>query len=319
MLALVAGILLAIAAIWSATQASAHTGDVSGTAVCQDNSTYKVTWHLSTSSVPAGKVLRVKANSWSGGTLAPYDTGTHIIADGVAPNAGVDFTQSGIPGNASGAIVSLHLHWTKAGDPAGTFDADTSGSVSLAGNCGNPGSFESWTCDGYFTGGYNYVDGEWVKGDLVKQRNLTAEEAIKACPAPPAQEKWTCDGYFTGGWDWNVDTGKWVKGDLVKQRDLTPEERVKLECDVVTTPPPSTTPPASTPPATTPATTPVSHKKVAPAVKVAVTETPAPSVSPAAKTKALASTGSNVGWLILVGALAIGVGTLAIRLAPKRH
>ena len=280
MLALVAGILLAVAAIWSATQASAGGTQHDKRWVCKYVGTPGQDEVLK-----SGKNPTTVSSSATVGTYFNDAQGRSYVLD-------VQTDENTGDGNSYTGEKSCPVPDNKPIPP-------------------QPPTQEKWTCDGYFTGGYTFDRSTWtwVAGDLVKQRNLTADEVKNIdgqCGLPPTQEKWTCDGYFTGGWDW-VD-GAWVAGDLLKQRDLTPEERTKLDCDVVSTPPPSTTPPASTPPAEKPATVKLDHKTAA--AKVAAPALSTPAVVPAAKSGSLASTGnSEVPIMLLIGGLAILAGT----------
>lgn len=323
-----------VAIVAGAAVASAHTAGVSGDATCQDNSTYKVSWSVKLANVPQGQLARIKLqSSLGGGSFAPYDPSTKIIADGVSGNATVNFTQSEIPGNATSAGVTISAHWT----PDGHLETP-SGSIELKGNCGEPPAQEKWTCDGYFTGGYVYIDGAWIAGDFIKQRDLTAEEWDKlGCqPKPVAPEFFNRECHTDGvtsipqyriketdGVKWQVSINGGTPEDVqpgtlfvdqsssksvtvkVTAIDVKTNEQLntwthEFPWQVCSTLTPTPTPTHSTP--VTPKSTP-SKAHVVPVKKVQP-------VSPASKEGALASTGSNVvPWAILISLLALLFGT----------
>lgn len=103
----------------SELDASAHSAGLSGTATCTSDGTFTIHWTGTTSNVPAGDTALVTTTTHSpAGSSVP---GT--IATALAANAGYSFDQTGVPGDAGTASVSVHLKWTD------TFAADSSNQV----------------------------------------------------------------------------------------------------------------------------------------------------------------------------------------------
>jgi hypothetical protein len=106
--------------------ASAHTGALSGTATCRTDGTYALTWTLTTTDVPAGDSAAVTEAS-----VAPSSTLTGLPQSVVGNTTAAPVTQSGIPGTATAADLTVDLHWTGTD----THDGTASGAVVLSGTC----------------------------------------------------------------------------------------------------------------------------------------------------------------------------------------
>jgi hypothetical protein len=103
------------------TSATAHTNSVIGTALCQADGTYTVTWNV-TNDYTGTDVVTVPSWTPAGSQLSPatITLGSH----GTGP-----MSQTGIPGNATVAtLTNVHGDWT---DPADPWQADT-GPVSVS-------------------------------------------------------------------------------------------------------------------------------------------------------------------------------------------
>ena len=105
--------------------ASAHGNAVSGTPTCQTNGTYTVTWTVA-NDYNLTETVKLKASS-GGGTLSglPVD----IATSPSTPYKTATVTQTGVPGTATNATLTITGSWQDE------FSADSTGSVELAGTC----------------------------------------------------------------------------------------------------------------------------------------------------------------------------------------
>ena len=127
--AIAIGAITAIAGIGVGTIgteiASAHANYVTGVSACQTDGTYKVTWTVSND---YNSQEHVALNTFTGGgtlTGLPAD----IAASDSMPYMTATATQSGIPGNALVATLSVNGSW------ADGYSQSDNGSVALAGTC----------------------------------------------------------------------------------------------------------------------------------------------------------------------------------------
>ncbi|PRY67906.1 hypothetical protein B0I08_10567 [Glaciihabitans tibetensis] len=100
--------------------ASAQTPSVSGTAACQVDGTYTVTWNYVVSNVPDGVTATASV-------AASSPAGT--VSGGGTTTTGSTFTQSGVPGTAPSASVTISTLWSDG------LAESTPASVPLADGC----------------------------------------------------------------------------------------------------------------------------------------------------------------------------------------
>jgi hypothetical protein len=104
---------------------SAHAAMVSGTAVCQANGTYTISWKIE-NDFNESVDITLDAST-GGGTLTGLPT--TIAGSPGTPYQSGTATQSGVPGSATSASLGVHATW------ADDYEADASGSLGLAGDC----------------------------------------------------------------------------------------------------------------------------------------------------------------------------------------
>lgn len=106
--------------------ASAHANAIAGTAACQTNGTYTVTWTVA-NDWPLPETVSLIGFT-GGGTLSglPAD----IAASDSTPYMTASVTQSGVPGAVTEATLTVHGWWAPD-----EYSGDNSGSVTLAGTC----------------------------------------------------------------------------------------------------------------------------------------------------------------------------------------
>lgn len=129
--------------------ASAHTGAVTGVAVCETDGTYSITWTYNATNVPDGIEAETKAMTTSKGSLAPIDgvnkggqiflsvwTDHQINVPGAPVKTGnwsAQFKTVGIPGDFKGTITTMvQTDWN--GGPS----EDPVGEVPVDGTCTPP-------------------------------------------------------------------------------------------------------------------------------------------------------------------------------------
>lgn len=128
--------LSAVGLVGFAGVASAHANKVSGTAVCQSDGTYTVTWTVANDFNLSESVTAVSHSG--GGTVSGLPT--TIAASPKKPYNTATVTQSGIAGTATFASIIVNGVW---GD--GYHQADT-GQLSMSGLCGATPTFAEATC-----------------------------------------------------------------------------------------------------------------------------------------------------------------------------
>lgn len=138
-----------------AAPAQAHNLSLKGVESCQADGTYTVTWTEDWTNVPAGAQVEAKVithtpagTKLGGGSIAPADSqlqlsrwqshqanGPSVYGVGTPVNGEVKivFTQTGIPGTATSAGVTVQSDWTD-----GFNSSDDNGKVTLRGNCTVP-------------------------------------------------------------------------------------------------------------------------------------------------------------------------------------
>lgn len=107
-----------LALITIAAPASAHTAQFAGTAVCQDDGTWTVTYDGTTSNVPEqgdGHNAELTAIVTGGGTVSP-------TVQNVIGNTAYQFVQSGIPGATRGVSATASFKWGDGHKEAPTAD-----------------------------------------------------------------------------------------------------------------------------------------------------------------------------------------------------
>jgi len=115
--------------VMSAPVASAHTGTLTTSSVCQDDGTYKITYTGTTSNVPAhgsGHVATLTV-----GEIKPAGTTIAGAPATVTGNTTYGFTQT-VPGTAKSAAATAFLVW---GDGV---KSDPIGTIALGGDCTPP-------------------------------------------------------------------------------------------------------------------------------------------------------------------------------------
>ncbi|QDZ16057.1 hypothetical protein [Humibacter ginsenosidimutans] len=147
-----AALLAAGAVVGIAAPASAHTAVVSGTASCQSDGTYTITWTYKQTLTPDGDHADVKVTSHAPEPSTLYATGVGVSAPvdgqlwlnawtdhassggqtGIPTRTGnwtTTFTQAGVAGTSKVATVSVQTDWQGWGS------ADNDGIVQLTGDC----------------------------------------------------------------------------------------------------------------------------------------------------------------------------------------
>ena len=143
-------VLLAVAGLFAtATAADAHTGKVLGSAECEADGTYTVTWTYNATNVPRGVEAETKAMTTNVGTLAPIDgvlKGSqvflsvwteHMVNVPGAPvltgNWSGQFKTTGIPGTYVGDVTTMvQTDWKDS------VSEDPTGKVTVDGTCKPP-------------------------------------------------------------------------------------------------------------------------------------------------------------------------------------
>lgn len=111
--------------------ASAHNLGLDGSAACQADGTYTVTWTGTTHNVPDGDtgVATIKSHT------PPASSLSASTIPGIVGNTTFTFTQTGIPGNTNQANVNADIAWTGADEYK---QNDVTGHVKLGGDCTVP-------------------------------------------------------------------------------------------------------------------------------------------------------------------------------------
>jgi hypothetical protein len=116
-----------VASLALVTAASAHASLVSGTAQCQSNGTFTVTWTISNDWILADSITEVGHSG--GGTFSGLPTTIPASAAKTPPFKSVTVLQTGVSGSAKTASLTVHGVWTDK------VTETNSGSVSLPGPC----------------------------------------------------------------------------------------------------------------------------------------------------------------------------------------
>lgn len=127
-----------------AQPAQAHTAHITGEATCLEDGTYSIAWSVRTGSVPgntygeAKVIVAAPSGSLVNGatpTVWLFEWPKHAANNGLQPlqpNSTFGFTQTGIPGTATGANVMVQIDWKDG------YSHDPTGSVVLDGTCSPP-------------------------------------------------------------------------------------------------------------------------------------------------------------------------------------
>jgi hypothetical protein len=116
-----------VASLALVTAASAHASLVSGSAQCQSNGTYTVTWTISNDWILADSISEVSHSG--GGTLSGLPTTIPASPSKKPPFESVTVLQTGVSGSATSASLTVHGTWTD------NKSVNNSGSVTLPGTC----------------------------------------------------------------------------------------------------------------------------------------------------------------------------------------
>jgi hypothetical protein len=116
-----------VASLALVTAASAHASLISGSAQCQSNGTYTVAWTISNDWILADSI--VETGQTGGGTFSGLPTTIPASAAKTPPFQSVTVLQSGIPGSAKSASLTVQGTWTDKKT------VNNSGSVTLPGTC----------------------------------------------------------------------------------------------------------------------------------------------------------------------------------------
>jgi hypothetical protein len=116
-----------VASLALVTAASAHASLISGTAQCQSNGTFTVTWTISNDWILADSITEVSHTS--GGTINGLPTTIPASAAKTPPFKSVTVLQTGVSGSATSASLTVHGTWTDK------VTETNSGSVALPGPC----------------------------------------------------------------------------------------------------------------------------------------------------------------------------------------
>lgn len=127
----VIGIMAGTALVASVDQAASltplHTGHLTGTASCQTNGTYTVTYVPTTTNVPAGDTAHVTLDTVTGGGTLQSGLPQDIVGN----TTGTSIVYTGVPGSTTSTYLKIDLAWTGADTYNGT--ADTT--VTMPGPC----------------------------------------------------------------------------------------------------------------------------------------------------------------------------------------
>lgn len=116
-----------VASLALVTAASAHASLVSGSAQCQSNGTYTVSWTISNDWILADSITEVSHTG--GGTLSGLPTTIPASPAKTPPFKSVTVLQTGVSGSAKSASLTVHGTWTDKVTETNT------GSVTLPGTC----------------------------------------------------------------------------------------------------------------------------------------------------------------------------------------
>jgi hypothetical protein len=116
-----------VASLALVTAASAHASLLSGTAQCQSNGTYTVTWTISNDWTLADTITEVSHTG--GGTISGLPTTIPASPAKTPPFNSVTVLQTGVSGSATSASLTVHGTWTDK------VTETNSGSVALPGTC----------------------------------------------------------------------------------------------------------------------------------------------------------------------------------------
>jgi hypothetical protein len=122
-----------VASLALVTDASAHANIVSGTATCQSNGTFTVTWTVSNDWTLSEHVTEVSASGGGSITGLPADIAASPGTPGKLahqPFATITATQTGVPGTATNASLTVAGKWSD-----GKIQGSSKGGVALSGNC----------------------------------------------------------------------------------------------------------------------------------------------------------------------------------------
>lgn len=117
------------------TDASAHADIVSGSAVCQTNGTYTITWTVQNDwnlSETVALVSHTGGGVISGLPMGVAASGNGLGGSGHTPFASNTFTETGVPGTATTASATVRGTWTDKATSTNT------GNASLRGLCATP-------------------------------------------------------------------------------------------------------------------------------------------------------------------------------------
>jgi hypothetical protein len=116
-----------VASLALVTAASAHASLISGSAQCQSNGTYTVSWTISNDWILADSIVEVSHTG--GGSFSGIPTTIPASAAKTPPFKSVTVVQTGISGSAKSASLSVKGTWTDK------VSENNSGSVTLPGTC----------------------------------------------------------------------------------------------------------------------------------------------------------------------------------------
>ena len=116
-----------VASLALVTAASAHASLISGSAQCQSNGTYTVSWTISNDWTLADTITEVSHTG--GGTFSGLPTTIPASAAKTPPYKSVTVLQTGVSGSATSASLTVHGTWTDK------VTETNSGSVTLPGTC----------------------------------------------------------------------------------------------------------------------------------------------------------------------------------------
>jgi hypothetical protein len=116
-----------VASLALVTAASAHASLISGSAQCQSNGTYTVSWTISNDWILADSIT--ETGHTGGGTFSGLPTTIPASPAKTPPFKSVTVLQTGISGSATSASLTVHGTWTDK------VTETNSGSVALPGTC----------------------------------------------------------------------------------------------------------------------------------------------------------------------------------------
>lgn len=219
------------------TDASAHANIVQGTSVCnQSDGTYTITWTVANDYNLSDTVSEV--SSTGGGTLSGLPA--TIAASPHTPYNTATVTQSGIPGTATTAVLTINGVWSDG------YQQHDAGSVTLGGNCGIPptrtttaaATFTDATCAAA-TGSYT-IPASTTANYFVAINGAAAVAAAAGTVSEPAGTAIVVTANAKSGF---VLTGT-----------TTWTHTIAAATGCNSSPPPSTAPPSTAPPVVQPAT-----------------------------------------------------------------